>query len=301
MARRLMVTGGGGFVAGSVIRQAGPDWAVTALSRRAHTYAQPGLEWRVLDVRDRDALAAAFAAVRPDAVIHTAALGVIDYCEAHRDEAEAVNAGVTRTVAELCREHGAKLVACSTDNVFDGETGLYIEEDPPNPVNFYGWTKVLGERAVQETGGETVIARLSVVMGLPVLEPGNSFLSRMMETFARGEVAAMPEAEIRSPLDVITAGRALLELADNRYTGIIHVSGLDRLSRYALGQAIADRLGYPRSLVGPDVTPNLEGRAERPRDVSLDNHRARQVLHTPLCGVAEGLELVLSASKEWSR
>jgi dTDP-4-dehydrorhamnose reductase len=90
-------------------------------------------------------------------------------------------------------------------------------------------------------------------------------------------------------------------LADNRFTGIIHVSGQDRLSRYALGQAIADRLGYPRSLVGPDVTPNLEGRAERPRDVSLDNHRARQVLHTPLCGVAEGLELVLSASKEWSR
>src|SRR4029077_560131 len=119
----------------------------------------------------------------------------------------------TRQVSDLCRETGARLVFCSTDTIFDGEHAPYAEEDPPGPVNLYAETKVEAERIVQGLGTRAVIARLSLVVGLPVLGAGNSFLARMVATLKDGRSVGMTEREVRTPVDVITVGRALLELA----------------------------------------------------------------------------------------
>ena len=297
MSKRLLVTGGSGFVAGSVIAHAGPDWEIHAIDRLEPPAFRKGVSWHRIDLRDADDLRRSFRRIRPDAVIHTAALADIDYCEEHQDEAEAVNVGVTRELARLCRELGAKLVFLSTDTVFDGERGHYSEEDSPGPLNFYAQTKVRAENVVAAEAGPAVVARMALVMGLPVLGSGNSFLSRMIPALKAGHEVGIPDIEIRSPIDVITLGHALLELAGNDFTGRIHLAGNDRLSRFAMLRRIVERLGYSPALVVVRNPANIPGRAPRPRDVSLNNARARATLRTPMRNLDEGIDLILAAKE----
>ena len=123
--KRLMVTGAGGFVGGSVVLQARNRWKTLAITRTP----RPPLEHyaarvEVIDITHRDSLCACMEAFRPDAVIHAAALADIDYCERHPEEAFAVNTSCTARLAEYCAAFGARLIYCSTDTVFDGKGGL---------------------------------------------------------------------------------------------------------------------------------------------------------------------------------
>src|SRR3989442_10146991 len=166
--RKLLVTGARGFVAGSVLAQAGDDWQVHALSR-GQPLDPPGLaHWHNCDPLDTAQLAQLFHDIRPQVVIHTAALADIDFCQAHPELARAVNVELTRNLARLCADTGARLVFCSTDTIFDGEHAPYTEEDQPGPVNFYAETKVEAEQIVRALGTQGGIARLSLVVGLPV-------------------------------------------------------------------------------------------------------------------------------------
>ncbi len=297
MAKRLLLTGANGFVAGSIIEAARGQWEIHAASRGPAPVERPGLVWHSFDPMDMDAFHDVFHEVDPAAVIHTAAIADIDLCEANRELATRVNYTYTHELAELCWDHDTRFIFLSTDTVFDGERGMYTETDIPRPINFYADTKVRAEKSIQEFGGNFVIARVALVMCLPVLGEGNSFVSRMAHGLREGKQVTTPAAEVRTPVDVITLGRALLELAAHEYRGIVHLSGNDRLNRHEMMQRIAKRLGLPQELVVAQDPSGIPGRAPRPRDVSLDNTRAKGVLKTPMVGLDDGLELVLAAVK----
>jgi len=175
---------------------------------------------------------------------------------------------------------------------------MYREADATGPVNFYGETKARAEEVVKTETPAAAVARLALVMGLPFFEGGNSFLARMIASMEQGREVGVPEDEIRTPVDVVTLGRALLELAGNDYAGFIHLSGNERINRYEASVRIAARLGLPRALVVSKNSGGIPGRAPRPRDVSLDNSIARSVLNTPMLGLEDGLDLVLKINEE---
>src|ERR1043166_527196 len=126
--KKLMVTGAQGFVAGSVLAQVGDDWEVHAVSRTGEPVEPPeksqrqrgraSRHWHVCDPLAPGQLDQLFRAVRSDVVIHSAALADIDFCQSHPELAQAVNVDLTRNLAELCVESGARLIFCSTDTVF---------------------------------------------------------------------------------------------------------------------------------------------------------------------------------------
>jgi dTDP-4-dehydrorhamnose reductase len=297
MQKRLLVTGGSGFVAGSVIEAALERWEVHAISRSDAAVDREHLIWHRCMELDEDGLHHVFHEVDPAAVIHTAAIADIDFSEANQDLAKHVNADLPRVVAELCEDHGIRFVHVSTDNVFDGDRGLYTENDVVNPINFYGRTKVMAEEAVNEVGGKCIVARAALVIGLPIIGSGNSFLSRVMAALDDGKDVTVPGNEIRSPIDVITLGRALVELAGNDLRGCVHLSGSDVLNRYDMMKRVAVRLGHsPKKIVQTDPS-GIPGRAPRPLDVSLDNTKARKELDTPMLGLEDALTLVLDTAR----
>lgn len=295
MAQKLMVTGYGGFVAGSVVWQALRDdrWDVHALSLTEAPQEQERFHCRQFDLCDAAALKAVFAEVAPAAVIHTAALADIDFCENHPQEARRVNVGVTEQLAHLCRLSRSKLILCSTDSVFDGQRGNYREEDRPQALNCYAATKIEAEQIVSSLGDRGAITRLALVMGLPVLGAGNSFVARMRDSLQQGQRVKFPANEIRTPVDVITVGRALLEIAAGDFSGTVHLAGSTRINRYDMACFLAERLGFSPDLVEATDSNALAGRAKRPNDASLDNAKARRVLRTPMLSLAGELDLVL--------
>jgi dTDP-4-dehydrorhamnose reductase len=294
---KLIVTGAHGFVAGSVLAQSGDEWQVHAVSRGEPLAGRDALQWHTCDPWQPGQIAQLFHEVRPQAVIHTAALADIDFCQAHPEAARAGNVDFTHTVADLCADTGARLVFCSTDTIFDGEHAPYSEDAPPGPVNLYAQTKVEAEQLVARLGSQAVIARLSLAVGLPLLGAGNSFLVRMIAALKDGKAVSMPEQEVRTPVDVITVGRALLELAAGNHHGIFHLAGHSRVTRLEMAQQIARRFGLPEHLVVAQGGANAPGRAARPRDVSLDNAKACAQLETPMLTLDDGLSLIRQSAK----
>jgi dTDP-4-dehydrorhamnose reductase len=292
--RKCAITGGGGFVAGSVIQQAPADWELHALSGKEPLARRNELVWHTLDLKDPEAVKNALNQIAPDVVIHAAAMANIDFCEQHPDLAVAVNVTLTQAVADSCSRGGSQFIYVSTDNVFDGERGGYTERDQPTPINEYARTKAAGEAIAAGVAG-SIIARLALVMGFGPLGGGNSFLERTIPMLRAGETINVPPEEIRTPIDVLTLGRALLELAAGSFQGTIHLAGSDVLDRVTLTRRIAERFGYSPGLVRPKSPEQIAGRAPRPRDVSMSNALAGSTLTTPMLGFDAALDLVLAS------
>ena len=293
MNRTILLTGGGGFVAGNIISPNRSRNIIEAVEQRPVPIWSDNLTWHILDLQDSAELRQLFHRLKPDVIIHTAAISDIDYCEAHQKIAESVNVGVTRTLVDLCVERNVRLIYFSSDSIFNGQKGGYVEEDIPKPLNFYGRTKVEGEKIVQQDCRNWVIIRPSLITGLPLLEAGNSFFWRLIKELKQGKKAAFPKEEIRSPVDAVTLSRAVLELAENDFKGILHLAGNDTLTRFEIAQQIVGKLGYPLDLVVDKKPQVTTGRAPRPRDVSLNNTKAHSVLKTPMLDLEEALDLII--------
>lgn len=301
MAKKILITGGSGFVAGSMIRQIPEDTQAHIISRGPALVDPPNAHWHQLDTTDETALQDCINTVQPDAVVHTAAYAGIDFCQNNQEEAHRVNSALTASLAKATEALGAKFVYCSTDNVFDGVDGKYTEDSPTDPVNYYGETKVDGEVATRALSTPWVIARVAIVMGLPMVGTGNSFLSLMIPKFAAGEKVGVPQEEIRTPVDVVTLGRQLWELALNDFQGTIHLSGDDLVNRTEMVKRIAETLGYSRDLVYSNDPTDIPGRAARPIDVTLLNGLAHQVLENKPCDIAEGVRRIMAAQEAQDR
>jgi dTDP-4-dehydrorhamnose reductase len=230
-------------------------------------------------------------------VIHAAAIANIDFCQQHKKMAEAVNVDVTGRIAGLCSEAGIKMILCSTDAVFDGSRGDYREGDQRTPINYYAETKIRAEDIVLKAAVKNIVARLSLVMGWPLLGTGNSFLAEAVEKFKKGETVNFPENEIRTPIDVVTAGKALIELAGTPTRGIIHLAGNTAINRYSMAKQIVAATGFSQNLILGTNSNAIPGRAPRANNASLNNELAKQVLKTPMLSLEEGLALTINFKK----
>jgi dTDP-4-dehydrorhamnose reductase len=295
VGRTLLVTGGAGFLGANILMQAGGSLTLHAVDQAPPPLERENLTWHTLGLQDRKALQDLVIGLNPDVVVHTAALSDIDFCEANPLKADGVNTAVTLQVAELCRLTGARLIFFSSDSVFDGKKGRYGETDAPEPLNQYARTKIKAEKGIAGILANHVIVRPSLIMGLPVLESGNSFLWRLITALRNGVPSAFPASEFRTPIDVITLSRATLELTQLNFTGVLHLAGNDRLSRYEIARRIASTLGYPAELIVDKEPEPIHGRALRPVDASLDNTRAKSVLATPMRDFDDALRLIVES------
>jgi len=147
-----------------------------------------------------------------------------------------------RAMASACAASGAYFLYFSSDAVFAGTAPRYREEDPPQPVNYYGRTKAEGEKAVRQADPQAGIVRLSLVLGFPVTE-GNSFFAALESRLKAGQEVVAPVDEIRTPVDVLTLAECVLELIGLRFAGVLHIGSTDSIDRAALTRENFDSLG----------------------------------------------------------
>lgn len=290
MAKKLMIFGGSGFVGGNLARIAQRDaWEVCTADNRPLL----GVEWWSVNITDREMVMKAIGEAGPDAVVNAAAVADIDLAEHEKELAYRVNVDGACNIADACSQRGIRSIFFSSDAVFDGVCSGYTEQDLPNPINYYGRTKMEAEQAIQQVDPGAVILRISLVLGYPVTE-GNSFFASLESKLRQGREVPSPADEIRTPVDVITLSECVLELLENDYSGILHIGAINSISRYDLSRKLARRMGFDEKLVKLQLLPDAPGRAQRHKNGVIDVTRAQTLLKTRLLSTEEGIKRAFS-------
>jgi dTDP-4-dehydrorhamnose reductase len=287
MSMKLMIFGGSGFVGGNLTHIAlQKNWEVYIADNR------PGLqaEWCEVNITAAESVEKVIDAVKPDVVVNVAAIADIDLAEREKELAYKVNVGGTRFIAKSCAKRNIRYIFFSSDAVFDGKGGPYTEKDIPQPVNYYGWTKLEGEKAVSSLYPQSVIIRISLVLGYPVTS-GNSFFANLEGKLKEGKPVLAPTYEVRTPIDVLTLSECVLELGTHAYSGLIHLGATDSISRYDLTKKLTRRMGFDEKLVQPQTSDEpVPGRAARHKNGIISVALAKQNLTTRLLSTEASIE-----------
>jgi len=233
-----------------------------------------------LDLLDFAAVGREFLKDKPQIVIHCAAISTIAGAQANPALARRVNVEVTGLLAELAAE--IQFVFFSTDLVFDGRKGNYVETDATNPIHIYGETKLAAEGIVLSNPRHLVV-RTSVNAG--VSRTGNrGFNEQLRLALQAGQGMTLFTDEFRCPIPAVETARAVWELARKNCTGIFHVAGAEKLSRWQIGQLLVKRRPELAGKIKPGSAGDLPGPPRAP-DTSLNISRAQKILSVPLPGL----------------
>ncbi|HEU5117820.1 MAG TPA: sugar nucleotide-binding protein, partial [Isosphaeraceae bacterium] len=185
--------------------------------------------------------------------------------------AHAVNVEGTGRLTDWCRHLGRRIVYTSTDLVFDGSAPWRKETDPAQPILEYGRSKRAAEPAVLDVP-RGLVARLSLLFG-PSRNGRASYFDRTLKSWKKGEPQTFFEDEFRTPLDLDSAALILVNLLESEVTGVVHVGGPERLSRFDLMRRVAEAMGLDPALVRSNRQQDADLPEPRPADVSLDTAR----------------------------
>ncbi|HEU5125551.1 MAG TPA: SDR family oxidoreductase [Verrucomicrobiae bacterium] len=273
--RTIWITGAGGLIGNYLVQTAkhfAPDFKVVGLTRSD------------LDLLDFPSVRQRFHKEKPQAVIHCAAMSQSPACQKQPALARQVNVGVTALLAELSAD--IPFVFFSTDLVFDGRKGDYVETDEVNPLSIYAETKVAAEKIVMANPKHTIV-RTSLNGGIS--PSGNrGFNEQLRNAFRSDETVTLFTDEFRSPIPASATTRAVWELIGKNLAGLFHIAGGEKLSRWQIGKLIAGRCLELNPKLKPESLVNYHG-APRSPDTSLNCAKVQAHLSFALPGLSEWL------------
>jgi dTDP-4-dehydrorhamnose reductase len=285
---RLLITGGSGLLGSNAARITAKNFEVFA-TYNSNSNQIPECNFLPLDIRDKQQVISTFEKIKPVLVIHAAALVNVDYCEDHAEEAWITNAEGTENVALASKRVEAKVIYISTDSIFDGKKGMYAEEDVPHPLNVYATTKLKGEERVQNWLPDSIIVRTGFYGWSPSNSNKMSLAEWVVCGLRQGEILNMFPDAFFSPVFVDNLVEVMVEMYRKGLSGIYHVGGRERCSKYAFGQKLAEAFGLSKKCIQPRSITEAGFRAPRPKDLSLDIAKVSRVINTRLLNVEEGI------------
>jgi dTDP-4-dehydrorhamnose reductase len=284
---RILITGASGLL-GSKVAEVAVEKGFEVYSCYSTHEVESGYPLK-LNILDSNSVSSTIKRISPEFVVHAAALTDVDLCEKEKNLAFNVNVLGTKNVVEVCKKVDAHLIYVSTDYVFSGEKGYYKEDDEANPVNYYGFTKLEGEKIVESSGLSYLIARASVIYGSKPATGKVNFALLAIGKLRKGEVVRAVNDQFVSPTLNTNLAEMLLEACERRLTGIYHMSGATRVSRYEFAVKLAKAFNLDENLIKEARMSDMGWIAKRPKDSSLDASKAKKVLKSKPMDLNEAL------------
>jgi len=273
MKSLVLLTGAAGLIGSYLVRTPArwrPDWQVCGITRQD------------ADLTDQGQVKALWSRLQPQAVIHCAALSRTGQCEENPVLARQINVEATQRLSELA--HDIPFVFLSSDQVFDGTQGGYVESDQVNPLNVYGQTKAEAEHVVLQNSAHSVV-RVALTAGTSPTRD-RSFVEDMLRASVNGTRLTLFTDEFRCPLPAGVIARAIWEMIERDRPGLYHLGGGERLSRWEIGELLASWYPQLRPCIQPGSLADYQG-PPRPPDLSMCSDKIQQLLSFRLPGLRQ--------------
>ena len=294
---KILITGANGFLGYYLVEQLlAKKYSVIATGkgecRLPFTHAV-NFQWLSMDFTDPFSIHDVFENIKPDVVVHAGAMSKPDECEMDQMKAYLVN--VEGTVQLLINSEDLKsfFVFLSTDFVFDGERGMYNENDAPRPVNYYGRTKLEAEEAVKEYQYDWAIVRTVLVYGRNH-SGHNNILKIVKEKLEKGEEYNVVDDQLRTPTYVGDLAKGIVSIIDKKATGVFHLSGKDILTPYQMAIKTAKHLKLDSSVIKKVTAASFSQPAKRPLKTGFIIDKAKKELGYQPVSFEEGLKKTFS-------
>ena len=275
----ILVTGANGLLGQHLVTALMKlNYSVVAIGMGACRIHQFTGEYLSLDITDGLLLHNAIVAAKPAFIIHAAAMTQVDECEKDMQGCYNVNVSATRFLIEAAKEVQSKLIYISTDFVFDGMAGPYTEEDPTGPVNYYGTTKLIAEKAVMESGLHWAIVRTVLVYGQTVEGTRQNILGWVKKNLESGHPIRVVSDQYRTPTFVDDLVTGIILVMERNAEGIFHISGKETMTPYAMAIATARYFHLNESLIEEVDASSFSQTGIRPAKTGFVIEKAKRLL-----------------------
>ncbi|PJJ75893.1 dTDP-4-dehydrorhamnose reductase [Thermoflavifilum aggregans] len=292
---RILLTGANGLLGQHMLTHVAPDtpheWIATGKGT-CRFPCREGIVYESLDITDAEAVKALWARYRPEAVIHAAAMTHVDACEQQKDACWKTNVEGTYHLLQAARTTQSFFLFLSTDFIFNGEAGPYAENDLPDPVNYYGLSKLCAEQLVRCAGIPWAIARTVLVYGNVAGREKSNIVRWIVQQLQQGHVVSMVNDQWRTPTWAADLASGCWQILSRRAQGVFHLSGPDMLTPYQMAMEIAKVWNLPADLVQPTDSHTFRQPARRPSRTGLIIRKAVQQLAYQPHTFAESLHII---------
>lgn len=277
---KILITGGSGLVGSYLLREVKESADELYATQGESKIDYDSTRLINIDLSKNTIFYEELQRLKPSIIVNLAAYTDVDGCETERSRARNLNWDLVATISKYIYKNDRTYVLhVSTDYVFDGRIGNYTENSEPNPVNWYGSTKLFGEKEIINKLPEEqwCIARISTPFGIHVKK--QSFPIFVISNLKEGKRIKTVDDQYTSPIYCGTLSKMLKELLEKKFTGLIHLACKTGVSRYEQALQVAQTFGLDSELIDSISVNQMKWKAVRPRKSTLNTLKADKILH----------------------
>jgi dTDP-4-dehydrorhamnose reductase len=294
MAQKILILGATGKVAEAITKMFLSETDDTRLILCTGSIKTISPELRCeaveIDYLDLKGIESVLKKYSPACIVNAAAMTGVDACEDEKSLAMKLNCDLPKTLAKYARKKNIHLIHFSTDYIFNGEKGLYSEDDTPDPVSYYGRSKLAGENAIISEMGEEnyTIFRTNVVYGYSTYGK-NDFINWIIDNLENEEEINIVDGQWSNPTFSSDLAWVTLKAFEEKRFGIFNIAGSDYLSRYEIALKVCEVLRYDKDLIKKIKPEELIQKAKRPEKGGLLTLKAESVFGMGINGLGAGI------------
>jgi dTDP-4-dehydrorhamnose reductase len=298
---KILITGSNGLLGQKLVSlllsQKDHDFLATARGENRIT-SLGQFPFKSMDVTNKDDVMKVFVEWKPDVVIHTAAMTQVDDCEDRKEECIALNITAVENILEACNETNTHLVHVSTDFIFNGNDGPYDENATPDPISFYGWSKLEAEKRILDSNVTSSILRTILVYGIAEDMSRSNIVLWAKNALEKGQTIKVVDDQFRTPTLAEDLAQGCFLAATKKATGIFNIAGKDFMSVREIVARVAAYAGLKDDNVETISSSTLNQRAKRPPKTGLTINKAMELLGYQPHSFEEGIGIVLAQANK---
>ena len=295
MKSKLLIIGGSGLVGSTLLQYASPNYNIHFTYNTNKITFDNINSTQINLLGNQKLITDLIKEVQPNIVVNTAAHSSVDLCETDHSIADKLHVDITQDITQVCKDIDSKLVYISTDAVFQGELHKkYTELDQPNPINYYGKTKLQAEQITLNASSKNVVLRTAVIYGW---HKKSRFTNWIIQTLKENHIVDPFIDQYNTPTLVDDLAKSLLSIFEKNISGMFHATGKSCLNRYEFALVLASTFGLDKKLIKSVTSKEKKQDAPRPTSTCLDSRKLEKLIDFNFSDIQSGVSFIFNKSK----